>query len=84
MSFLLRLRKDNIQVSWNAYGGDPEWAWPNVQRDVSIPKNMLDMLIDITDSKVDEIFDMDCYSETDYYTLTAEILPKEKKNNIFT
>ena len=37
------------------------------------------MLIDITDSKVDEIFDMDCYSETDYYVLTAKILPKEKK-----
>lgn len=79
MSFLLRLRKDNIQVSWNAYEGDPEWSWPNVQRDVSIPKNMLDMLIDITDSNVNEIFDMDCYSETDYYVLTAEILPKEKK-----
>lgn len=79
MSFLLRLRKDNIQVSWNAYEGDPEWSWPNVQQNVSIPKNMLDMLIDITDSKVDEIFDMDCYSETDYYTLTAEILPKERK-----
>jgi len=79
MSFLVRLRKDNIQVSWNAYESDPEWAWPNVQQNVSIPKNMLDMLIDITDSKVDEIFDMDCYSETDYYRLTAEILPKEKK-----
>ena len=79
MSFLLRLRKDNIQVSWSAYEGDPEWAWPNVQGNVSIPKNMLDMLVDITDSKVDEIFDMDCYSETDYYVLTAEILPKERK-----
>lgn len=79
MSFLIRLRKDNIQVSWSAYESDPEWAWPNVQGNVSIPRNMIDMLIDITDSKVDEIFDMDCYSETDYYTLTAEILPKEKK-----
>ena len=79
MSFLIRLRKDNIQVSWSAYESDPEWAWPNVQRNVSIPKNMLDMLVDITDSKVDEIFDMDCYSETDYYVLTAEILPKERK-----
>lgn len=79
MSFLLRLRKDNIQVSWNAYAGDPEWKWPNVQQNVSIPQNMLDMLIDITDSKIDEIFDMDCYSETDYYRLTAEIIPKEKK-----
>ena len=79
MSFLIRLRKDNIQVSWSAYDGDPEWSWPNVHQNVSIPKNMLDMLVDITDSKVDEIFDMDCYSETDYYTLTAEILPKEKK-----
>ena len=79
MSFLIRLRKDNIQVSWSAYDGDPEWSWPNVQQNVSIPKNMLDMLVDITDSKVDEIFDMDCYSETEYYVLTAEILPKEKK-----
>lgn len=79
MSFLVRLRKDNIQVSWSAYESDPQWAWPNVQGNVSIPKNMLDILVDITDSKLDEIFDMDCYSETDYYTLTAEILPKEKK-----
>ena len=79
MSFLLRLKKDNIQVSWNAYDGDPEWAWPNVQQNVSIPQNILDTLVDITDLNVNEIFDMDCYSETDYYTLTAKILPKEKK-----
>jgi hypothetical protein len=79
MSFLLRLKKDNIQVSWNAYDGDPEWQWPNVQQNVSIPQNILDTLVDITDLNVNEIFDMDCYSETDYYVLTAEILPKEKK-----
>ncbi len=79
MSFLLRLRKDNIQVSWNAYEGSPEWQWPNVQQNVSIPKNILEMLVDITDSNLSEIFDMNCYSETDYYTLTAEILPKERK-----
>lgn len=79
MSFLVRLRKDNIQVSWSAYDGDPEWSWPNVQQNVSIPKNILDMLVDITDSKIVEIFDMNCYSETEYYVLTAEILPKEKK-----
>jgi hypothetical protein len=79
MSFLLRLKKDNIQVSWNAYEGNPEWEWPNVQQNVSIPQNILDTLVDITDLNVNEIFDMDCYSETDYYTLTAKILPKEKK-----
>ena len=78
MSFL-RTRKDKIYISWSAPDSNPEWQWPNVQQDVSIPQNILDIVEEITDSKIDEIFDMDCYSETDYYLLLVEIDPKEKK-----
>jgi hypothetical protein len=79
MSFLSRLNKDKISVSWSAPDGNPEWFYTKVPQNVSIPQNIINILIDITDSEINEIFEMDCYSETDYYSLSAEIDPKEKK-----
>ena len=78
MSFL-RTRKDKIYISWSAPDSYPELQWPHMSNSMVLPQNILDILVEITDSKVDEIFNIDCYSETDYYVLNAEIDPKEKK-----
>ena len=78
MSFL-RTRKDKIYISWSAPDSNPELQWPHMSNSMVLPQNILDILVEITDSKVDEIFNIDCYSETDYYVLNAEIDPKEKK-----
>ena len=79
MSFL-RTRKDKVYISWSAPDSNPELQWPHMRNSsMVLPQNILDIVVEITDSKIDEIFDMDCYSETDYYSLSAEIDPKEKK-----
>lgn len=78
MSFL-RTRKDKIYISWSAPDSNPELQWPHMSNSMVLPQNILDILVEITDSKVDEIFNIDCYSETDYYVLNSEIDPKEKK-----
>jgi hypothetical protein len=78
MSFL-RTRKDKVYISWGAPDSNPELQWPHMSNSMVLPQNILDIVVEITDSKINEIFDMDCYSETDYYYLSAEIDPKEKK-----
>lgn len=78
MSFL-RTRKDKVYISWGAPDSNPELQWPHMSNSMVLPQNILDIVVEITDSKINEIFDMDCYSETDYYSLSAEIDPKEKK-----
>ena len=78
MSFL-RTRKDKVYISWSAPDSNPELQWPHMHNSMVLPQNILDIVVEITDSKTDEIFNIDCYSETDYYSLSAEIDPKEKK-----
>ena len=77
MSFLSKLKEDNIKITLGSDESDINWYMLEYQS--SLPQNIKNLLMDITDSKVNEIFEMDCYSETEYYELTINIYPKEKK-----
>lgn len=77
MSFLSKLKEDNIEITLGSDESDINWYMLEYQS--SLPQNIKNLLMDITDSKVDEIFETDCYSETEYYELTINIYPKEKK-----
>ena len=79
MSFLSKLKKDKISVSWNNYDGDTQWQWPGGVEIQSLPKNIVNLITDILESKEDEINDIDCWSENDYYNVIADIYPKDKK-----
>ncbi len=49
MSFLSKLKKDKISVSWSAPDGDPEWFYTNVPQNVSIPQNIIDNAVEQED-----------------------------------
>ena len=61
MSFL-RTRKDKVYISWSAPDSNPELQWPHMFNSMVLPQNILDIVVEITDSKIDEIFDMYFYS----------------------
>ena len=79
MSFLSKLKKDKISVSWNSYEGNTEWQWPGGIEVRSLPKNIVNLITDILESIEDQINDIDCWSENDYYNVIADIYPKDKK-----
>jgi len=79
MSFLSKLKKDKIEITLGS--DESNINWYELEYQSSLPQNIKNLLMDITDSKVNEIFEMDCYSETEYYELTINIYPKEKKIN---
>jgi hypothetical protein len=79
MSFLSKLKKDKISVIWNNYDGNTEWQWPFGVEIQSLPKNIVNLITDILESIEDQINDIDCWSESDYYNVIADIYPKDKK-----
>jgi len=79
MTFLKGTKKDKIIISWYAPDGNVVWNWPNFTGISNIPENILDVVVRVAETKVDEVFNFDCWSENDYYILNMEIYPQEKK-----
>lgn len=79
MTFLKGTKKDKIIISWYAPDGRVDWNWPNFTGISNIPENILDVVVRVAETKVDEVFNFDCWSENDYYILNMEIYPQEKK-----
>lgn len=81
MAYLRNFKKDEIEFSWiwNDGDGDPEWHWGH--KPVPIINSLYDIVIEITSSYLDELFDLtqNCYSDTGRYDIVLKFYPKKNK-----
>lgn len=82
MAFFRGTKKDKITISWYVHDDRVDWNYPNIGIP-NIPENILDVAVRIVETKVDEIFDFDCWSELDWYLLSMEIYPQTKKIKLY-
>jgi hypothetical protein len=81
MSFLGKLKDNNIRITWPMNNGEVEWMYPSLHNN-KLPQNVMDAITNIVLSKTKEILELDCYSDTEYYVLIVDIYAKEKKIEI--
>ena len=77
MSFFKSLKKDSISFSFAYYDGEVDWY--SFSSNMSVPRNIRDIITGIAIFLADEYDIEKLYSETEYKSITLELKPSENK-----